>query len=808
MPSIVPEIRRAFRSLLAARGFSLLVISVLGAGIACVLFMLAIINGLLLKPLPFADSEYLLAAGYRQTAHPGDLRAVAGPDVVAWQALLGDDAGVAGIAQGTVTVSDAAGARRYAGAYATASLLPLLRVHPAIGRGFSEADDRPGAALTAIISDDVWHSAYGGAGDIVGKATRVNGEIATIIGVMAPGFSFPQREQIWIPARIDRNESRRDSLDFSAMVRVRDSSGPTLVRTRLEAWLSEARAAEPEYFRDIAPDVEAFDHFLVNAQSRALIGLMLAAVILVLMVAIANAANLILARALDRRQELAVRVALGAGRRRLLASMVTESLLLALAAICVALPLAMAGVQWLITRFAETANAGPPTWMRFDIDARMVGFAVLVAIATGLLAGFVPALLATKASIASNLREGSRTSTSAAFARVSRILVVGEIALCCTLLVTAGVLIGGIRAIADFDLGVDQSRMLTARVALPATRLPGAADQVRFMTQLVDELRKAPDVVDASATTALPGWNGDERPLLPDGVAPGGEATPHVRLGAVDRHFAAAFGARIRQGRFLDERDEADGPLAAVVDETFAARYGSDIVGKSFVLEPGTAAARSFTVVGVVGRLQLDGIDNPIIPSVLVPFARMPDRYVSVGIRARQDPAAFAPRLAQVVQSLDRDTPAYFVRTYDEVLAEGSFGDHLLGTLFTGFGLIALLLAGVGLYGVIAYSVGRRTREIGIRRAFGAANARLLRSVMGGNVVLIATGLALGLGLGVPFSDMLAGNLVGPIAEAMRSQHLVFVLVPALLAAVASAAALVPARRALRVDPMQVLRES
>ena len=809
MHSLIPEFRQALRAIAAARGFSALVIGVLGAGLACVLFMLAIINGLMLKPLPFPDAERLLNAGFRQASNAEDLRTVPGRDLLAWQRYLADSADVAGVSEGTITLGDRDGPRRYEGAFISASLLHVLGAQPMLGRGFTAADDAAESPLTVLISHDVWQAVFSGAADVVGRAVRVNGQAATIIGVMDPEFSFPQRQKIWVPARVDPNLPRRDGRFFTATLKPHAGFDAAQVRARLEAWFADARKDDPEYFRELQPDVEGFDRSLVNTQSRALIGMMLLAVVLVLLVAAANAANLMLTRTLARRQELAVRAALGASRGRLALRLLLESLILSIAALALALPLAMVGVRALIVSFAQTASSGPPAWMHFDIDARMIGFAALAALITALVTGLLPALRAADAAVATTLRDGSRSSTSSGFARLSRALVIGEIALSCMLLATAGVTIGGIRAISQFDLGVDRDHMLTARVALLSDKYQSDAERVQFFNRFADALRAEPGVVDASISTALPGWTGDQHPLLPDGIAPAEKKAPQIRLGAVDAHFITAFGARLLQGRFFNERDNTDGPLVAVVDQTFADRYGKSgtVIGRRFVLDPGESGARTFTVVGITAALHLDGIDNPVMPSVLVPFAKGPDKYVSIGVRTHDDPAAFASRLSTVLQGQDQDTPAYFVRTYQQVFLESSFGDHVLAELFTGFGIVALVLAGAGLYGIIAYAVGQRTREIGIRRALGAPDARVLRNVFGLNAVFVAVGLIIGIALGMPFAGMLADTMVGPIADAMHAQPLVWIAVPAGLTAIAMLAAFVPARRALRVDPMVALRE-
>ena len=451
------------------------------------------------------------------------------------------------------------------------------------------------------------------------------------------------------------------------------------------------------------------------------------------------------------------------------------------------------------------AESGPPHWLNFDADATVIAMAIGAALLTALATGILPALRAAGSAPSGALRDGSRSVAGGAFARVSRVLVVGEIALSCLLLIAVGTMVRGIAKLDRLDLGIDTNHLLTARVALFPSRYPTGDEQVRLFEKLVERLRADPEVVAAGTGTVLPGRIGDMREVLADGATPPADhSSPTVRYGAVDDQFLAAYGIALQEGRFFDTRDTADHDRVAVVDRYFAERFGGEgsIVGKRFRLDPNDASAPTVTIVGVISRLTLNSPADPAEPTLLVPMRQEPARYASLAVRTRGDAAAFAPRLAGIMREVDADTPLYWVRDYRTVIEKVTYGERVVADWFGAFGLVALLLAGAGLYGVMAFSVGQRIREIGVRRALGAPDGRVLRSLFTRSLVQLGIGLALGLALGIPFARVLTGWLTAiPPGSADVVLAALAVLVVAALLATA-----IPARRALRIDPIVALR--
>jgi predicted permease len=525
---------------------------------------------------------------------------------------------------------------------------------------------------------------------------------------------------------------------------------------------------------------------------------------MVMLIACANAANLLLTRTLGRRQELAVRVALGASRARLVMQLLAQAALLSLVATFVALALAQAALSWQQALLRESEFT--LTWLRFDIDGTVVALAFAAALFTSLVSGLLPALHAANAAPSAGLQDGgARSVGSARFARVSRVLVVGEVALSCALVVCVGTLVRGINALEHFDLGIDTDHLLTARVLLPAGAFPSAAEQLRLYDRIGERLRSDPAVVDASVGTALPGtyynWTRD---VVPVGADLGEAELPTTALAAVDDHFLGAFGVRLQEGRFFNSGDAADGARVAVADRTFAERYGDghSIVGRQFRLDPRGAEDTTVTIVGVSAPVMLNAPGSAPPPGLFMPLRQLPFKIASIAVRTRGDALAFAPHLVEAMREVDGDTPIYWVRDYAAILHSMSFSERTVAQSFEMFGLVALLLAGAGLYGVMAFAVGQRTREIGVRRALGATRWTVLRNLFARNLVQLAIGLALGLGVGVPFSHQLSASL-RTIEPGGAGVVLGALLV---LGGAAVLAVIVPARRALRVDPMTALR--
>ncbi|MGB8378464.1 MAG: ABC transporter permease, partial [Rhodanobacteraceae bacterium] len=451
----------------------------------------------------------------------------------------------------------------------------------------------------------------------------------------------------------------------------------------------------------------------------------------------------------------------------------------------------------------RAADDGPPHWIHFSLDARSVFMTLGVVVLTALIAGLLPALRAGGSAMAGDLREGVR-SVGGGFARVSRVLMVGEVAFSLTLLITVGALASIVTSLDHADLGIDPRGILTARVGLFESAYPKGADQVRLFERITDRLRADPAVISATAGTTLPGLDGGTRAVLPEGDVAGDAPIPRLQFAAVDDEFLSAYGLRLVRGRFFDTRDGANATPVAVVDERFAKRYGSktDVIGRRFRLSPRDKDSVLVTVVGVVPSLWMDRPGDPNRPAMLVPMRQQPARFVSLAVRVKGDPSAFAPQLANDIRAVDQDTPAYWVRTYAESIRQATFSTRMLAKMFAAFGVLALALAGAGLYGVIAFNVGQRTREIGVRRALGAQPASVLRDVLMRAGWQVGIGLALGLGLGLG----LTRTLISVLHSTGGSNLIAALGALAVLLVAAAIAVIVPARRALRIDPMVALR--
>jgi predicted permease len=563
---LIYELRQAVRAIFARPAFSALVVSVLASGLACVVFMLAYLDGFVLRPLPFAAPEELYQAGFLGDGGLGDIFPVSDQDLLGSRRDLAAVADVAGAARSTINLSDLDRPERYNGAHVSANLFGVLGVAPLLGRDFAEEDTRPGAEQVAMLSYELWQNRYGGDPGVVGRAIRIDAQPATVIGVMPKDFSFPRREAVWVAATLAQ-APKRDEYAYWLVLRRHAGVGAAQLDAAFGSWFDDAAHADPERFRGQHWRVEPLGNMAMNRTARSMLGMMLAAVFMVLLIACANAANLMLTRTLGRRQELAMRVALGASRARLVMQLLAQSALLSLAATVIALALAQVGLRWQQALLQESEFT--LAWLHFDIDATVALLAFGAALLTAFVSGVLPALHAANTAPSAGLQDGNtRSAGSARFARVSRVLVIGEVALSCALVICVGTLVRGIAALQHSDLGIDTDHLLTARVLLTARAFPTAADQLRLATTgSAKRLRADPGVVDASVGTALPGtfynWIRD---VLPAGASAGRRRTaddlPRLRR----RSFPRRVRVKLQEGRFFNSGDSADGVRVAVAD--------------------------------------------------------------------------------------------------------------------------------------------------------------------------------------------------------------------------------------------------
>lgn len=793
------DLHTAWRRLVARPAYSALSIGVLGLG--AMLFLLAAINALILEPLPFPQAERLVAIGQMREANVG-VDGMSANDYLRLVPELRSYESVGSYEELTINLTRTAGPKRYDGAYLSEAMLPMLGVAPILGRGFSAADDAPGAAPTLLLSEQVWRDDFAADPAIVGRSLRSNGEPATVIGVMPRGFGFPYTAEVWAARRMRAD----DPTDAQIVAKLRDGVSLAQARTELETVAQrlgdELAGQRAERSLVLKPLKLRF----VDENTRSLLWSMFAAGALVALLACVNVANLQLSQMLSRQRELAIRGALGADRMRLLRDLLLESLLMSLIAVALALAVAQVGVQWLFGMLIAAEDA-PVYYAHPGIDLRMLGFALLAALLTTLAAGLIPSWRASRPVLQDALRDGSKGTAGGGFARFVRVLVVAEVAMTVVLLVGAGMYIRGLQNVLAFDFGTsaDPSRILTARVGVFAEAFPAQDDAVRFFDGLVEQLRADPQVESASVATALPGtMAGDEVPVSAVGAAMQEGGFPRAAVAHTDDFFAETYGLTLLSGRYFDARDQATSTRVAIVDARLAARLwpGREALGQRLVAQPLSPQPEVFDVVGVVASMHLEDADDPIRPTILVPLRQHSSRFATLAVRTRGDAMAFAPRLAELVRAQDADTPVYWVRTQQRAIEMGRAGPVILTQIFSGLGVLALVLAGAGLYGVLAFAVAQRTREIGIRRAIGTGPSQVVRLVTSRIGWQVATGLLCGLALALPWSALLAN----PQLQTQAYDVPIFAAVAALVTGVALLAAFAPLRRALRVHPTTALR--
>jgi predicted permease len=799
---IVREFREACRRLIRRPGYALLSVAVLGVGLGVVLFLFGIINNVILQPLPFPQAGRLVAVGEPIS------NGIDGMDSDQYLQLHGKlrSLDLMGAYEATnVNLDNGQGASHYDGDWLTASMMKLLGVKPLLGRGFVPADDEPGAPRVVLLSEPLWRHAFGADPRVVGRAVRVNGEWATVIGVLPAAFRFQSGiTEVWLPLRLVPGQ--HEYIDVAA--RLAPSVRLDQARAELDAWAGRLQRTLPPEQHVQPLTMYPLSVAFAPLDLRHWVWVMFGAGVLVLLLACVNVANLQLVRTLQRRQELALRSALGGSRARLVSGALVECLLLGAAALAVGLLITHGCGYWM----RATWMAVHPYTVPYvhGMDGWVVGFGVMAALLSTMLAGGIPAWRASRADLQDALRDGNKGS-GGGFARVAKVMVVVEVTLTVVLLVGAGTFVRALDALlAQPAVGAAHAaQVLTADVALPRGLYRDDAKRIRFFGQAVERLRQQPGVVDATASDTVPSaYLGSHEDVSLPGQPQPSDGWPRVQMGIVDPHFLDTYGVRLLEGRFLDARDTADGERVAVVDGKMAAAMWprQDALGRKLVLWPGRPQALTLTVVGVVESLQLDGMLERSRPGMLIPLeqsaGQSPLRGVRLAVRLHADAAGFLPRLADVVHGVDPQAAVYAVRSQAKDMAMQQVNLVVMTDIFSALGLVALLLAGAGLYGVLAFSVAQRTREIGIRRAIGAGHGAVLREVGRQLFWQLGIGVGIGLLLSVPWSNALAD----PGLRTRAHDPAVFATVFLLVVGVSVLAALVPLLRALRVDPAVALR--
>ena len=808
---IARTLKQTARALGRSRGLTLLAVLTLALGIGSTTFMFSIVHGALYRGLPFPDGDEIHRIYRADRAEGWDRGSMEYRDYLALREDQTSFESLAAGYSGTVNVSTGERAIRLDGSFLTSNAFQILGVRPVLGRGFLPGDDSPGAPQVLILSHGVWQDEFGGDPAVIGRGVRVNGEAATIVGVMSQGFAFPETQEGWVGMQRSPSEERGEGVNVMVYGRLKDGVTSEAAQAELSAIAGRLAAEFPETNENIGVNVLPFTD--MGQETTTILLTMLGVVFLILLVACTNVANLLLARTATRTREIAVRTAMGAGRRRLIGQLIAEAGVLATAGAALGAAGAWAAMRW----FSETIRfTDPPFWFVFDVDGPILLFTALIAALAAVLAGVIPGLKATGGDIQVILQDESRGSSSMRIGKVTRALVVGEIALSLGMLVVAGLMAKGIIERRNLDLPFPTESVFTARFGLFENEYPDAEARQAVYDDLLRELRSDPAVETAALTTSLPGSGASNNRFAVQGESYGEVGDqPYARMAVVSPGFFETFEAPALRGRVIDERDTPGSTPVVVVNESFAAHHfgTEDAIGRQVRLGPvvGAAAAENDspwrTVVGVVKDMAMEGVfvdANDTPRGFYVPLSQDDSRFLSVAVRPRDaaSPMSVTPVVRAAVLRVAPDTPLYWVWTLHESLVRSLWAVDVFGGIMIVFGLIALVMAVAGLYGVTAFSVGRRTHEVGIRMAMGAAGRDVLRLVLRQSAVQIVVGLAVGLGIAVALALAMQVVLfrVEPFDPAVWS------VITVLLTGTALTASAIPAIRASRVDPARALR--
>ncbi len=805
---MLPDLRFAFRQLAKAPGFTVVALLALSLGIAACTTVFTFYNALLVRPLPFLQDEASLVRIGSSTQQGTDsFFELSMPDFRDLRAQNTTLTDLLTTWNRTFILTGGDQPQRLLGAWITATGFDTLGVKPILGRNFVPADAAPGAPLVTLIAHHVWRQHFGGREDIVGQTVTLNGVPTEIVGVMPRGFRFPEVNDAWQPFPDDQETKPelRGAHHLPAWGRLKP--GVTLEQAQAELATLGTRlaAAYPTTnagltFRVFNIRDDATRHFAVQMQ------LMLGAVIFVLLIACGNVANLLLARAATRAREIALRSALGATRGRLIRQFLVESLLLGAAGGALGLVISFWGIDAVIALITPDET---PFWMQFELDWRTFLFTAGATLAASVLFGLAPALQLSRPDLAVELKEGGRGGTASARAsRLRSSLVIAQIALALVLLVGAGLTLRSFLALAATPTGIEPENVLTFRVGLPPSQFKDRSEVRAFFDRVERELAALPGVSASGFISYLPlTENNNISAFYLEGETP-----PASTQEAHDTHnrsvtpgALAALRIPLLKGRMFDANDHAKSPHVALVDVAFAEKFLGGVdraVGRRFTFSVGDKEPKWNTIVGVVGNvIQLPGARRAQ-HQVWFPWTQSDENFVSAVLRVPGDPAAYAQNVRDAVLAARADIPIYYIEPMAKIAYRSIWRPRFFGQLFVGFAGIALFLAAIGIYGVMAYNVSQRTQEIGVRMALGAQPGTVVAMVLRQGLRLVGFGLGAGLVASWFAASLLAGSLYGISPHDPPT----FAFVPLLLAAVALLACWLPSRRAVRVDPMVALR--
>ena len=816
MKSWLQDLRYALRVIRKNPNFVAVAVVALALGIGANTAIFSVVNAVLFRSLPYHDPGRLVWVSNYVPEQRQNL--VFADEYAGWKKQNHVFENVAGYSPAAeYTLTGVGAPQRLRAGMVTATFLETLGVVPQLGRNFLPEEDRPAGTKAVLLSDALWRTTFGADAGVVGKVVALDDTPYTVVGVLPRDFEFLDNNpaDVFVPFQLADSSIQASGGQIRVMIQplsivARLKPGMTLdtVSTELNAINKRVLENLPGRLRGLGEaQAQVFflhDHEVGNVKPALLI--LLGAVGFVLIIACANVANLQLARAAGREKEIAIRGALGAGRGRLARLLLTESATVALAGGVAGLLLA----AWLLQLIHRFAPANVPHLQAARLDVTVLLFTLALSLLTGMLFGLAPVLSAFRVSLENTLKQGGAQGMGTSARRGQQVLMVAEIALSIVLFTGAGLLVKSFRNLTAVQTGFDGNGVLTAQIALPLDQYQALDRQRNFFGELVERLQALPGVTAAGVTSAMPLRGNPMISSIHIEGQPEGEMdftkVPIARMNSVTPGYFAALHVPLLEGRLLDQRDGVDAPNAVVVNEAFVRRFFAkeDPLGKRFEagLGPRQGGPQTWTIVGVVGDMKQKGLASETEPEAIASALQWPRFQMSLVLRTSLDPLSLVSAVRKEVADLDKNLPLYGVQTMDEVLAKEVATQRFNAGALVGFAALAVLLAAVGIYGVMAYAVGQRTREIGVRMALGAERGRVLRMVLKEGLRLAVLGVVLGVAAAFALTRLMTSLLFGVKA----SDPATFAVVTVALLGVALAACWIPARRATRVDPVVALR--
>jgi len=809
--TVLQDVRFALRLLIKDKWFTLVAVIALALGLGANSAVFTFVNAVLIRGVPFDEPDRIMSIGARDAR--GRLIGVSLLDFEDIRAGSRAFSGLSVFIPTTMNISDEGRApEQFSGSYGSANLFSLIGQRPIIGRDFRADDDKPGAEPVVIVGDGIWKNRYGSDPALIGRTIKVNSTACTVIGIMPPDMRFPNNNDVWVPLSQlppELRESKRDVRSFMTLGRLAPRVTNAQAQAELDTISERLRRDFPDTNKDVRPNVITFNERQTGPQIKLIFLSLMGAVAFVLLIACANVANLLLARSAHRSREIAVRVSLGAGRWRIVRQLLVESLILSAVSGLLGVALGYAGVQ---AFDRVTTEVGKPYWMKFTMDSTVFLFIGAVCLGTTIVFGLAPALHVSRTDVNEIMKEGGgRSGTGGMRARRwTSALIVVEVVLTLVLLAGAGFMMRSFMALYSMDLGVDTARLLTMRLYLPLTKYPKPEPRIALFQRIEERLHGVTAIQSGALTTNPPLTGGFVRQLQLNGrpAAPG-ERLPEVTMVSVSPGYLDTMGLNVVRGRALNDLDGTAGHESALVNQRFVAMHfgNEDPLGRQIRLLDSSPQLPSppvqATIVGVVPTVRQRNFQEPEPdPVVFLPYRADPQRFLTLVVRTQSEPGTVTAVVREEMRAIEPDLPLFSIQTMDQLLAQQRWPLRVFGSMFAIFAGIALVLSGIGLYAVTAYSVTQRTSEIGVRMALGARSTQVMWLVMKRAFVQLAIGLPIGIAGAFGVGRLLQTLL----AQTSARDPLTIGSIAGLMAMVSLTACLWPARRATRLDPLKALR--